>query len=177
MAPDSVNGKMWRLCCQDWCWRRCARRTVLLRPRGGNACCRKGSMCPRPTRLRLRPASLPEGSAPRDMASAPRPPLPCRMTMRGGVISALDAREPRSARQRARPCGAAIRSAAKPADARSSRGPGQSRLPASTEHLKMSARSQERRSVHGAPFLRYFARSQNSATFISSSSPSSAIVN
>ena len=39
------------------------------------------------------------------------PPLPCRMTMRGGVISALDAREPRSARQRARPCGAAIRSA------------------------------------------------------------------
>ena len=74
MAPDSVNGKIWRLCCQDWCWRRCARRTVLLRPRGGNACCRKGSMCPRPARLRLRPASLPEGSAPRDMASAPRPP-------------------------------------------------------------------------------------------------------
>ena len=31
------------------------------------------------------------------------PPLPCRMTMRGGVISALDARKPRSARQRARP--------------------------------------------------------------------------
>ena len=31
-------------------------------------------------------------------------PPPCRMTMRrGGVISALDAREPRSARQRARP--------------------------------------------------------------------------
>ena len=48
---------------------------------GGNEPCRKGSMYPRPARLRLRAAKPHEGSAPRNTASAPRPP-PCRIGRR-----------------------------------------------------------------------------------------------
>ena len=57
---------------------------------GGNVRCRKGSPCstrakgsmyPRPARLRLRAAKPPEGSAPRTFSSAPRPP-PCRIGRR-----------------------------------------------------------------------------------------------
>ena len=62
---------------------------------GGNVRCRKGSPCstrakgsmyPRPARLRLRAAKPPEGSAPRTFSSAPRPP-PCRIAMRRGVVA------------------------------------------------------------------------------------------
>ena len=57
---------------------------------GGNVRCRKGSPCstrakgsmyPRPARLRLRAAKPHEGSAPRTLSSAPRPP-PCRLGRR-----------------------------------------------------------------------------------------------
>ena len=53
---------------------------------GGNARCRKGSMYPRPARLRLRAAKPSEGSVPRTFSSAPRPP-PCRIAMRRGVVA------------------------------------------------------------------------------------------
>ena len=45
-------------------------------------------MYPRLARLRLRAAAPPKGSAPRNIASAPRPPG-CRITMRRGVVALL----------------------------------------------------------------------------------------
>ncbi len=46
----------------------------------------RGSMYPRPARLRPCAAQPHKGSAPRNITSAPRPP-PCRMTMRRGLVA------------------------------------------------------------------------------------------
>ena len=46
----------------------------------------RGSMYPRPARLRPCAAQPHKGAAPRNITSAPRPP-PCRMTMRRGLVA------------------------------------------------------------------------------------------
>ena len=66
---------------------------------GGNVRCRKGSPCstrakgsmyPRPARLRLRAAKPPEGSAPRTFSSAPRPPLHAALAAGGASVASME---------------------------------------------------------------------------------------